>query len=74
VRSIDERQRRVVSLVGSDGSTAYDIAKNLFAASFDADVHRFLAISEAIAHLDYAHSEHKIDLELKDGIEYYRPH
>jgi glyoxylase-like metal-dependent hydrolase (beta-lactamase superfamily II) len=74
VRSIDERQRRVVSLVGNDGTTAYDVAKTLFAASFDADVHRFLAISEAIAHLDYAHSEHKIDLELKDGIEYYRPH
>jgi hypothetical protein len=63
----------VLALVTSSGVTAYDIAKKIFSASFDADVHRFLAISEAIAHLDYAHSEHKIDLELKDGVEYYRP-
>lgn len=72
VRAIDERQRKVTSLVGKDGVTAYEIAKRLFAGSFDADVHRFLAISEAIAHLDYAHSEHKIGLELKNGVEYYR--
>jgi glyoxylase-like metal-dependent hydrolase (beta-lactamase superfamily II) len=72
VRAIDERQRRVVSIVAASGVTAYEIAKKLFADSFNADVHRFLAISEAIAHLDYAHSEHKIDLELKDGVEYYR--
>jgi len=72
VRSIDERQRKVLSLVNTTGVTAYEIAQKLFAASFDADVHRFLAISEAIAHLDYAHSEHKVDLELKDGVEYYR--
>lgn len=72
VRAIDERQRRIVSLVTSDGVTAYDVARKLFADSFDADVHRFLAISEAIAHLDYAHAERKVDLELKDGVEYYR--
>jgi len=72
VRAIDERQRKVVSLVTKNGTTAYDVARDLFAASFGADVHRFLAISEAIAHLDYAHSEHKIGLELKDGVEYYR--
>src|SRR5437868_13684110 len=51
VRSIDERQRRVVSLVKNSGVTAFDIAQKLFPDSFDADVHRFLAISEAIAHL-----------------------
>jgi len=73
VRSIDERQRKVVSLLPASGSTAFEIAQKLFAASFDADVHRFLAISEAIAHLDHAHMEHKIDMELKDGVEYYRP-
>jgi len=72
VRAIDGRQRKVISLVTKTGTTAYDVARDLFAASFGADVHRFLAISEAIAHLDYAHSEHKIDLELKDGVEYYR--
>jgi glyoxylase-like metal-dependent hydrolase (beta-lactamase superfamily II) len=73
VRAIDERQKKVVGLVPTSGVTAFDIAKKMFAASFDADVHRFLAISEAIAHLDYAHSEGKIAVELNDGVEYYRP-
>jgi len=73
VRAIDERQRKVVSMVPTGGVTAFQIAQELFAASFDADVHRFLAISESIAHLDYAHGEHKIDMEIKEGVEYYRP-
>jgi glyoxylase-like metal-dependent hydrolase (beta-lactamase superfamily II) len=73
VRSIDERQKRVVSLVTSAGITAYEVAKKLFPNSIDADVHRFLAISESIAHLDYAETEGKIGLETSGGIEYYRP-
>lgn len=72
VRAIDERQKRVVSLVPRDGITAYELARRLFPESFDHDVHRFLAISEAVAHLDYAESEEKIDFELSNGIEYYR--
>jgi hypothetical protein len=36
------------------------------------DVHRFLAVSEAVAHLDLAHSEGKLALELSDGKEIYR--
>jgi hypothetical protein len=72
VRSIDERQKKVVSLVTGDGVTAYTLAKKLFPDSFDADVHRFLAISEAIAHLDYAESEGKIAVGLSGGVEYYR--
>ncbi|MDQ3220733.1 MAG: MBL fold metallo-hydrolase [Acidobacteriota bacterium] len=72
VRSIDERQKRVVSLVTNNGITAYDLAQILFRDSFNNDVHRFLAISEAAAHLDYAEMEGKIALELNDGIEYYR--
>jgi len=73
VKAIDERQRRVLSLVSNGGSTAFEIAKQLFPNSFDHDVHRFLAISESIAHLDYAESEGKANVELKDGVEYYRP-
>ena len=72
VRAIDERQRRVTSLVTSAGVTAFDVAKDLFAKSFDADVHRFLAISEAVAHLDYAESEGKIGVEFRNGMEFYR--
>lgn len=71
VRAIDDRQKRVVSLVANGGSTAFEIALSLFSSSFDHDVHRFLAISEAIAHLDYAESEGKLTVELKDGVEVY---
>ena len=72
VRAIDERQRKVIGLVNGDGVTAFDVAQRLFPDSFDHDVHRFLAISEAIAHLDYAEGEGKLGLELKEGIEVYR--
>ena len=72
VRAIDERQKNVLNLVGKDGSTAFDVAKRLFPNSFDHDVHRFLAISESIAHLDYAESEGKAVVELSDGVEVYR--
>ncbi|MGH9945987.1 MAG: MBL fold metallo-hydrolase [Pyrinomonadaceae bacterium] len=72
VRAIDDRQKRVLSLVEINGSTAFDVAKKLFPKSFDHDVHRFLAISEAIAHLDYAESEAKLAVELTEGVEVYR--
>lgn len=72
VRSIDERQRNVIGLIEPSGSTAYEVAQRLFTRSFNHDVHRFLAISEAIAHLDYAESEGKIGVEISDGIEVYR--
>lgn len=72
VRAIDERQKRVISLVPADGTTAFDVAKRLFPDSFDHDVHRFLAISEAIAHLDYAEGEGKIAVEYTNGKEFYR--
>ncbi len=72
VREIDERQRKIVSLVSNTGATAFELARNLFPDSFDHDVHRFLAISEAVAHLDYAESEGKISVEFRDGVEFYR--
>ena len=72
VRAIDERQKRVISLVPRDGITAFELAEILFDRSFGHDVHRFLAISEAVAHLDYAESEGKIGVDLKDGVEYYK--
>src|SRR5687767_956790 len=72
LRAIDERQSRVVSLVSRDGVTAFDVAQQLFPDSFNHDVHRFLAISEAVAHLDYAQTEGKIAVEFKEGGEFYR--
>lgn len=72
VRAIDDRQRKVVGLVPKSGITAFETARLLFPNSFDHDVHRFLAISEAVAHLDLAESEGKLAFEIKDGVEYYR--
>lgn len=73
VRAIDGRQDRVISMVRSSGTTAYDVALKLFPDAHSHDVHRFLAISEAIAHLDYAESEGKLGVELNSGVEFYRP-
>jgi glyoxylase-like metal-dependent hydrolase (beta-lactamase superfamily II) len=72
IRAIDERQKRVISLVKKDGVTAFDVSQRLFPDAASHDVHRFLAISEAIAHLDYAKSMGKIAVEINNGIEYYR--
>ena len=72
VRSIDDRQKQVVELITQNSANAFETARKLFPEAIDKDVHRFLAISEAVAHLDYAESEGKIAVELKDGVEFYR--
>jgi glyoxylase-like metal-dependent hydrolase (beta-lactamase superfamily II) len=69
-RAIRERQSEVIQLVPKNGTTAFEVARQMFPAADD--VHRFLAVSEAVAHLDLAHSEGKIALELADGKEVYR--
>ncbi len=72
VRAIDERQRRTIASVSKDGVTAFETAQKLFPTAVGDDVHRFLAVSEAIAHLDYAEQEGKIAVEFKNGVELYR--
>ncbi|MCV5837364.1 hypothetical protein OFN62_30985, partial [Escherichia coli] len=58
-------------LVSRDGITAFELARLLFPQSFGRDVHTFLAVSEAIAHLDLAASEGKIGVRDEEGIEVY---
>jgi glyoxylase-like metal-dependent hydrolase (beta-lactamase superfamily II) len=70
LRAIRERQAEVVGLVPKAGATAWDVSRAMFPQTDD--VHRFLAVSEAVAHLDLAHSEGKIGLEVADGKEVYR--
>ena len=70
LRAIRERQAQVLSLVPKAGATAWDVAREMFPEADD--VHRFLAVSEAVAHLDLAHSENKIALELSGEREVYR--
>ena len=70
LRAIQDRQALVLSLISSNGSTAWDIGENMFPGTDD--VHRFLAVSEAAAHLDLAHSEGKLGLELAGPVEVYK--
>ena len=53
------------------GVTAWQVGQEMFPAADD--VHRFLAVSEAVAHLDLAHSEGKIGVELAGHTEVYKP-
>ncbi|MCA1632591.1 MAG: hypothetical protein LC802_02460, partial [Acidobacteria bacterium] len=71
LRAINERQSEVIRLLPKAGATAWDISLELFPGTDD--IHRFLAVSESVAHLDLAHSENKIAVELSsDGREVYR--
>jgi hypothetical protein len=69
-RAIRERQAEVIRLISKAGTTAFEVAQQMFPGADD--VHRFLAVSEAVAHLDLAHSEGKLALELSEGKEVYR--
>ncbi|HYE66915.1 MAG TPA: MBL fold metallo-hydrolase [Pyrinomonadaceae bacterium] len=70
LRAIRERQVAVIGLVPKAGATAWDVARELFPETDD--VHRFLSVSEAVAHLDLAHSESKLALEMSGEREVYR--
>ena len=70
LRAIRERQAQVISLLPKTGATAWDVSRAMFPDTDD--VHRFLAVSEAVAHLDLAHSERKIALEVSGVKEVYR--
>ena len=70
LRAIRERQAQVISLLPKTGATAWDVSREMFPETDD--VHRFLAVSEAVAHLDLAHSERKIALEVSGVKEVYR--
>ncbi|HEV2800219.1 MAG TPA: MBL fold metallo-hydrolase [Pyrinomonadaceae bacterium] len=71
LRAIRERQAEVLRLVPKGGASAWEVAREMFPEA--EDVHRFLAVSEAVAHLDLAHGENKLALEMtSDGREVYR--
>ena len=68
--AIRERQAKIIGLVPAKGATAWEVSRAMFPDTDD--VHRFLAVSEAVAHLDYAHAEDKLAMERSDGREVYR--
>ena len=69
LRAIRERQAQVIRFVAKSGASAWDVAQEMFPRADD--VHRFLAVSEAVAHLDLAHAEGKIGVELSGAKEVY---
>src|ERR1041384_1448947 len=70
-RAFQDRQGQVIGLVPKNGVTAWDVALKMFPQADD--VHRFLSVSESVAHLDLARTEGKIAFELKDQTEVYKP-
>jgi glyoxylase-like metal-dependent hydrolase (beta-lactamase superfamily II) len=70
LRAIGDRQTQIMRLLPANGASAWEVSRAMFPSTDD--VHRFLAVSEAVAHLDYAHSEGKLVLEMSDGRELYR--
>ena len=70
LKLIRERQASVIASIPKSGATAWEVSRAVFPNADD--VHSFLAVSEAVAHLDYAHSEGKLNLEIGDGREVYR--
>jgi len=70
LRAIRERQTQIIQTVPAKGASAWEVSRAMFPAT-DA-VHRFLSVSEAVAHLDYAQMEGKLALEISDGREVYR--
>ena len=68
-RFTESRQLKLLSLIPRSGVTGWDAASLLFP---DADgYHRFLAVSETVAHLDYAVAENRLVIERRDGRDVY---
>lgn len=70
LKLIHERQATALSVLPKAGGSAWEVSRAMFPGTDD--VHRFLAVSEAVAHLDYAESEGKIAVEFSEGREIYR--
>ncbi|HSQ24589.1 MAG TPA: MBL fold metallo-hydrolase [Pyrinomonadaceae bacterium] len=71
LKLIRERQANALAVIPKTGANAWEVSRAMFPGVDD--VHSFLAVSEAVAHLDYAESEGKIAVEMSDGREIYRP-
>lgn len=63
------RKRKVFKFVRSAPKTAYEVCSHLFP---DMDpLHMFLAMSEAIGHLDILEAERAVEIEKRDGKNYF---
>ena len=68
-RFTNSRQSKLLKLVPRSGINAWEASALLFPAA--KGYHRFLALSETVAHLDYAVAENKLIVERKEGRDIY---
>lgn len=64
-RFTNSRQSKLLSLLPKRGATAWEASTLLFPNAHG--YHRFLALSETVAHLDYAVAENKMAVERRTG-------
>jgi glyoxylase-like metal-dependent hydrolase (beta-lactamase superfamily II) len=69
-RFTNARQSKLLALVPRNGTTAWEASSLLFPDA--RGYHRFLALSETVAHLDYAVAEGKLIMERKAAHDTYR--
>ncbi|HKA21185.1 MAG TPA: MBL fold metallo-hydrolase [Blastocatellia bacterium] len=69
-RFTKSRQSKLMGLLPKEGTTAWEASMKLFPEA--GGYHRFLALSETVAHLDYAVAEQKLEVERKGEHEIYR--
>jgi glyoxylase-like metal-dependent hydrolase (beta-lactamase superfamily II) len=70
-RFTESRQAELIRMVPRHGATAWEMCNLLFPKAEGQG--RFLALSETIAHLDYAAAEGKLKLEPGEEVDIYRP-
>ncbi|HYM00313.1 MAG TPA: MBL fold metallo-hydrolase [Blastocatellia bacterium] len=66
----DVRQQKLLSMLPKQGTTAWDAAQVLFPGANGEN--RFLALSETVAHLDFAVSEGRLAVEKSGDAEIFR--
>jgi glyoxylase-like metal-dependent hydrolase (beta-lactamase superfamily II) len=68
-RHTQSRQAKLISQLPKSGSNAWDASETLFPTA--KGYHKFLALSETSAHLDFAVSENKLVIERKEEQDIY---
>lgn len=68
-RHTQTRQSKLLGLIPKSGTTAWEASEKLFPTA--KGYHKFLALSETSAHLDFAASENKLVVESLDGRDFY---
>ena len=69
IKHIQERQQKVVKLISQEGTTAWQMSQRLF--PHVKDLHRFLAVSETFAHLDWGVMEGRLRVERREEIDWF---